>query len=188
MTTSASGQSTALLAELVALFDERATAYAVIGAMAVAVHGAIRASQDADALVKVSVAELRDLKSFLELRDYATQLRVGDHDDPIGAVLEVSDRYGNRVDLLAGLRGLDGDAFTRVIRVHYENATLKVIGLEDLIAMKAHAGGPLDLQDARRILEANHGALDAELVMQLARKFGADAQRNCEQLLATGAD
>lgn len=43
------GESALLLLDVVAVLTKAGTAYAVIGAMAAAVHGAIRATTDADA-------------------------------------------------------------------------------------------------------------------------------------------
>jgi hypothetical protein len=65
-------------------------------------------------------------------------------------LLAVSDAFGNRVDLLAGLRGLDEEAFTRAVNVPFHSETLRVIGKEDFIAMKVFAGGAQDMEDARR--------------------------------------
>jgi predicted nucleotidyltransferase len=64
------------------------------------------------------------------------KLRYGDSDDPIGAVLALSDRHDNCVDLLVGIRGLDPGAFARAAEVPFQGSSLRVIELEDFIAMK----------------------------------------------------
>ncbi len=53
------------------------------------------------------------------------------------------------LDLIDGAKGARSDAFSRAIDVPFRGATLKFIGLEDFIAMKAFAGG-MDLVDAAR--------------------------------------
>jgi hypothetical protein len=94
------------------------------------------------------------------------------------------DRHGNRVDLLAGLRGLDSEAFSRSITVPFLGSSLRVIGREDFIAMKCFAGGPLDLADARDVLKAAEGSVDVDLLRQLTRRFGRAAADALEQVRA----
>jgi predicted nucleotidyltransferase len=105
---------------------------------------------------------------------FATELRYGDPDDPIAAVLALSDAYNNRVDLLVGLRGLDPAAFSRAVDVPFQGATLRVIGLEDFIAMKLFAHGPQDLADAKFALAVAGANVDLELLRKLAARFGRD--------------
>jgi predicted nucleotidyltransferase len=87
------------------------------------------------------------------------------------------------VDLLIGLRGLEKAAFARAIEVPFDDEKLKVIGLEDFIAMKAFAGGPQDLVDARRAILAATEPMDLELLRRLARQFGSDAVKQLNRLL-----
>ncbi len=51
MRTRASGESTLLLVDAVQVLRAAQVDYAIIGAMAASVHGVIRASRDADALL-----------------------------------------------------------------------------------------------------------------------------------------
>lgn len=179
------GQSTHLLLEVVALLDVSSIDYAVIGALAAAVHGVVRASVDADAVVQVTAAKLSELQATLTDHGLTVELRRGDFDDPIPAMLQVTDEFGNRVDLLAGLRGLDAGVYARAIRIPFEGTQLRVAGREDFIAMKAFAGGPLDLVDARRAIAVNRESLDTDLLLRLAAQFGKDALQTCKHLLDT---
>lgn len=184
MRTDASGQSALLMVDVAEVLSARSIPYAVIGAMAAAVHGVVRASLDADALVGTQVTVARDLQRELTGRGYGTDLRIGDADDPIPALLEVTDPFANRVDLLIGLRGLDAGAMNRVGVVNLLGFPLKVIGREDFVAMKANAGGPIDLADARAVIEMDPSGLDRELVRRVAAGFGREAARRAESLLA----
>jgi hypothetical protein len=94
------GQSTQLLLEVVSLLDEAGVNYVVIGALAAAVHGVVRASVDADAVVQVTVAKLSELQATLASRGLTTELRRGDVEDPIPAMLQITDGFSNQVDLL----------------------------------------------------------------------------------------
>ena len=157
--------------------------YAVIGAMAAAVHGVVRASLDADAIVAVHVREVQSLRQSLLDEGYEVALRTGDVDDPVPGLLEVRDSYGNRVDLLLGLRGMDPEFLNRTRQVRLGEAILAIVGREDFIAMKAFAGGPVDLADARAVIDLDRGSLDVELLRRLAKRFGRDAARVVEDLI-----
>jgi hypothetical protein len=177
------GQSALLLLDVAAVLANEAIEYAVVGAMAASVHGSIRATTDADALVSVSTAKLARLQRAFKKAGFITDLRYGDADDPIAALLAVSDEHGNRVDLLAGLRGLDNKAFSRSITVPFLGTSLRVIGREDFIAMKCFAGGPQDIADARNALRAAKEPINVDLLRRLARNFGRPAADVLEQVL-----
>ncbi len=169
-----SGESALLLLDVVDVLERNGVAYAVIGAMAAAIYGVVRASLDADAVISLPPHELGDLGREYRAAGLGTELRDGDPDDPIGAVLVISDNYGNRVDLLSGLRGLDRAAFIRAIEVPLQGRGLRFVSREDFIAMKLFAHGPQDLSDARYALEAAPEALDVDLLERLAAGFGPD--------------
>lgn len=183
MRTSRAGQSALLLLDAVAVLATRNTPYAVIGAMAASVHGIVRASMDADAVLSLTIQETPTLQREFKEAGFQTELRRGDPDDPISGVLSLTDAHGNRVDLLVGLRGLDQAAFSRTVELHFHGTTLKVIGLEDFIAMKVFAGGPQDLADARAAISAAGDRLNRTLAMELARRFGQDVPAMLQELL-----
>ena len=95
----------------------------------------------------------------------------------------IVDAHGNRVDLHAGLRGLDPAAFGRTVTIPFRGLSLRVIGREDFIAMKLFAGGPMDLMDARAVLEAAGPTLDLPLLRQLAGRFGRPTLEALEKVL-----
>lgn len=183
MRTDAPGQSALLMADVAEVLSRLGVRYAVIGAMAAAVHGVVRASLNADAVVALQVREAQALRQALAEQGHEAALRIGDVDDPIPALLEVKDRHGNRVDLLIGLRGMDPELMNRTRRVRLADATLEIAGREDFIAMKAFAGGPVDLADARAVIEQDRASLDVELLRQLAQRFGREAVTAVESLL-----
>jgi predicted nucleotidyltransferase len=188
MRTVESGQSTLLLFDVIEILAEQHISYAVIGALAASVHGVVRASADVDAVLSLTVKDAAKLEEKFRAAGFGTAFRQGDFDDPIPALLALSDSYENRVDLLVGLRGLEQEAFARVLEIPFDDETLKVIGREDFIAMKAFAGGPQDLLDARRAILAAQGPLDLELLARLAKQYGPDAVRELNLLLAAQQD
>jgi predicted nucleotidyltransferase len=88
------------------------------------------------------------------------------------------------VELLVGLRGLDPDAFSRTIEVPFQGETLRMIGLEDFIAMKCYAGGPQDIADAQAALNRRDITIDLDLLRRLTRRFGRAAADVLEGLFA----
>lgn len=177
------GQSALLLLDVVELLAKHEVPCVVVGAMAAAVHGSIRATTDADALMSIALPGLAKIQKAFEKSGFKTDLRHGEEDDPIAAVLVVSDTHGNRVDLLAGLRGLDPEAFARAISVPFKGRSLRVVSREDFIAMKCFAGEPQDLADARSALALATEPVDVDLLRRLARRFGRPAADVLESLL-----
>jgi hypothetical protein len=91
--------------------------------------------------------------------------------------------FGNRIDLLVGIRGFDPAAFSRTVEVAFEGESLRFVGLEDFIAMKVFAGGPQDLADAKGALETAGNGLDVDLLLGLAKRYGTEATQSLEGLL-----
>jgi hypothetical protein len=180
-----SGESALLLLDVVEILVARKIAYAVVGALAASVHGAVRASMDADAVISLDLREAQGLEQIFQASHFQTQLTRGDFADPIPGMLRVSDRFGNRVDLLIGLRGLEQEAFSRTLDVPFQGTTLQFICREDFIAMKVFAGGPVDIADASRAIAAAGTSLDAPLVRRLAARYGSEAQATLDRLLAS---
>jgi len=177
------GQSALLLLDIAEVLETEDIQYAVVGAMAASIHGAIRATTDSDALLSASVPKMVRLEKAFRKSGLVTELRRGDAEDPIPALLAVSDRHQNRVDLLGGLRGLDPNAFSRCMVVPFAGRRIRVIGREDFIAMKCFAGGPQDVADARHAAKAAREPLDVDLLRRLTRRFGRGAADVLEQVL-----
>lgn len=184
MRTNRAGQSALLLLDVVSVLTARKIPYAVIGAMAASVHGLVRASMDADAVLSLTILEIPTLEKKFGAAGFQTELRRGDPDDPISGVLTLADTYNNRVDLLVGIRGLDPAAFSRTVELLFHGTALRVVGLEDFISMKIFAGGPQDLSDARAAIVAAGDLLNQSLAKALAQRFGRNVAETLERLLA----
>lgn len=183
MSASGPGQSLLLLLDVVAVLDKRGIEYGVVGALAASVYGTVRATIDADALVSASRPKLTGLEKTLRKAGLKVELRWGDSNDPIPALLAIGDQFGNRVDLLGGLRGLDPEAFERTIAVPFSGTTLRIIGREDFIAMKCFAGGSQDVADAQEAIRAADPPIDLDLVRRITRRFGRPAADVLEGLI-----
>jgi hypothetical protein len=62
VTTTGPGQSALLLLDAVSVLTSDGIDYAVIGALAASVHGVVRASIDADAVLSINMPRLRQLE------------------------------------------------------------------------------------------------------------------------------
>jgi len=93
------------------------------------------------------------------------------------------------MDLLLGLRGIEPQAFSRLVEIPFQGTTLKFIGREDFIAMKVFAGGPMDLLDATRAISAGRTSLDFVFTIGQAFLVSAvllHAGRRCYGALSVG--
>ena len=159
--------------------------YAVIGAFALSAHGVVRASTDVDVLLFTTPQHLTKLRTRFQRAGFGTELRHGETDDPIPAMLILSDAHNNHVDLLSGLRGMDPAIFSRTIEVPFMGANLRIVGREDFIAMECFAGGPQDILDAQSAYRSAQGPVDLDLLRRVARRFGRDAADDLERVLAS---
>lgn len=178
-----SGESALLLLDAIDLLKRENVSYAVVGAMAASVYGVVRASMDADAVLSLATHAAPQMERSFRDAGFRTELRLGDADDPIAAVLALTDDHGNRVDLLVGLRGLEPAAFERVLEVPFRGEQLRIIGREDFVAMKLFAHGPQDIADAELAVAAAGRDLDLPLVRRLAARYGQETVAALEKVL-----
>lgn len=177
------GESAKLLLDVVDVLAGRSIDYAVIGALAASLHGAGRASLDADLVVSASVMEGTRITEALKQAGLTTEFRRGDPEDAIPGLVRIGDAFGNQVDVLLGIRGLDPKAFSRTVEVPLEGTQVRFVGREDFIAMKVAAGSPIDFLDAENAIAADPKSLDVELVRNLGLRFGASAAASLENML-----
>jgi predicted nucleotidyltransferase len=182
--TNQAGQSALLFLDAVEILQREKVDYAVIGAFALSVHGTIRGTMDVDAVLFTPPRQLTKLREAFDRAGFRTELRRGDRDDPIPAMLVLRDIYDNQVELLGGLRGLDPGIFSRAVEVPFMGVSLRIVGREDFIAMKCFAGGPQDILDAQSAYRRAEGPVDLDLLRTVTRRFGRDAADKLEEVLA----
>jgi len=182
--TRSTGQSALLFLDAVEMLQREKMDYAVIGAFALSAHGTVRGTMDVDAVVHASPRQMAALQAVFRSAGFGTELRRGDPDDPIPAMLVLRDNHGNQVDLLGGLRGLDPEVFSRALDIPLMGVGLRIVGREDFIALKCFAGGPQDMIDAASAYRSADGPLDLDLLRALTRRFGREAADKLEQVLA----
>lgn len=166
----------------------------VIGAVALAAHGYVRATEDFDLALAVHPRRLAELAELLRERLPGVEVAVEmpSPDDPLGGV----------IDLLRG--GEDGDhvqvvnfdnapagGFPAIIRdaqsspfEFYGGVRGLVISAEDLVFLKLYAGGGKSLLDIQELLVRRQ--LDRERLEELARRYGMT--RELHRVLGTAQD
>ena len=185
MRTKRAGQSALLLLDAVEILQREKIDYAVVGAFALSAHGVVRASTDVDVLLFTTPQHLAKLRARFQRAGFGTELRHGEADDPIPAMLILSDSHNNHVDLLGGLRGMDPAIFSRTVDVPFMGMDLRIAGREDFIAMKCLAGGPQDILDAQSAYRSAQSPIDLDLLRAVTRRCGRDAADNLEQVLGS---
>ncbi len=183
------GQSPLLLLNIIAELNKAKIPYAIVGAFAASFYGLVRASLDADAAIFSQGKEknLEELLVRIEKKCMKVTSRRGDGEDPIRRVINIEDEFQNRVDLLIGIRGMGEDAADRTITASFVKSKIKIIGVEDFIAMKLFAGGPVDMQDVTGVLQVSVDIIDVPLLKQLARGYGKKESAMLEKILKSRA-
>jgi hypothetical protein len=181
---------TAVIHDLVGLFDRLRLPYAIMGGIAVRAHGLPRPTFDVDFVLAVPRERLADLFAAIEAAGYS-----------------VPDHYrGGRVDSVGGMplfkvrlflegRGIDADVFlmendfqrevmSRRILDEVEGKPVQLITAEDLILFKLLAGRPRDLLDVKDVFFMQ-GQLEESYMRRWAGPLGVTDQ--LEQALAERA-
>lgn len=179
------GQSALLLLDVIDILKALKIPYAVIGAMAASYYGVVRASMDADVVISLarSPVTVGRLKQRIEKAKLKVMVRRADADDPLRGLVMVEDAFGNQVDLILGIKGMDTGAYKRLQTAEFQGAEVRMIGCEDLVAMKAFAGKPKDMMDAAGILAVSGQTLDRPLLRRLTQKYGERALDRLNLLL-----
>ncbi len=179
------GQSVLLLLDVIDVLNKFHVPYAIIGAFAASFYGVVRASLDADAIISLQQSQMdaKMLSDKLQKIGLKITYRKGDLKDPIGAVINAEDNFGNRVDLLMNIRGMTEDSLLRAIKTAFMGTQIRLIGIEDFIAMKIFAGSPTDLSDVDGVLRVSHGRINLSLLKELAQNYGKGVLSKLESLL-----
>jgi hypothetical protein len=117
----------------------------LVGALAVAVHGYPRATDDVDLLTRL---DLKEAQKRLRAQGIDSKMKRADSLEGDFSCLHGS-LEGIRFDILPELVPIQWE---RVLRLSVGGADLSVVDLPDLIRLKLRAGGPQDLMDAAHLL------------------------------------
>jgi hypothetical protein len=122
----------------------------IIGAIALAAHGYIRATKDVDLGVNIRIKDLARIHQRLITLGYHAELHTPDLDDPLGGVIEDSCRQ-------------EGQPCQTI-------TSLSIAPLAQLVALKLYAGGWKSLTDIVELLRRNPEANLME-IGEICRKY-----------------
>ncbi len=142
-----------LAGRVVAFLRSKEVPSAVIGGVAMAVHGIARATVDLDVLVVAP--EVLDASFWDALGpDVSSRIRKGDTSDPLAGVVRCAS--GDAVvDVVVGASSWMSAAIARAAPRDIAGQRLPVVDAADLALLKLYAGGPQDLLDVRLLFAAD---------------------------------
>ena len=146
--------------------------HAVIGAMAMAVHGISRGTADFDFMVGDPEVLKADLWAELASTGASVVIRKGDVGDPLAGVVRIEAPGDLPVDVVVfGGLGWQREAALRAETAMLDGARMPVVRPADLVLLKLYAGGPQDAWDIEALLSAStaRDALCREVESRLAR-------------------
>ena len=130
--------------------------FVVVGAHALAAHGVVRSTGDLDLLVRPSAENAARVVAALKRFGAPVQAHGVSATDFAreGTVYQLG-LPPSRIDLLTTISGVDFDtALAGSIRVAPGGIELRVLGKEEVRANKQASGRPKDLEDLRRLDDA----------------------------------
>jgi hypothetical protein len=155
---------------------------AVIGALALAAHNYVRATNDVDLAISVDLyPDLRMLSEKLREMGLLVELRTPDEDDPLGGMVRVwerEDEDGAALDPVEVVNFRNpykrrvtpaAEAIRTAVRLD-PNSSLRYVGLADLVALKLDAGSTRDRGDIVELLVRNPDA-DIEQIRAHVRRY-----------------
>ncbi len=168
-----------LAKEVVDCCELRGIKTAIIGAVAVAVHGYPRSTHDLDLATAADLRVLRQAAADLEARGCVVALGEPDSDDALGGVLTISRGEADPVQVVnyanpfrPGTGALAEEAIqTATTRLE----SLRVVDLPYLVALKLYAGGAKSKLDVVELLDRNPAA-DRDEIAALCKRHGLDEE------------
>jgi hypothetical protein len=170
----------ALADEVAATLAAHHVETAVIGAIAVAIHGFSRATADLDLAAATDLGVLRTAAEELQVRGCTTLLGEPDAEDSLGGVLTVSRDDTDPVQVVNyqnPFRPGSGALAEEAIGTATPGVlgALAVVDLPHLVALKLYAGGAKSKLDVVELLGANP-EVDREAIRQICARFGLESE------------
>ena len=147
--------------------ESLALPHGLIGGWAVIAWGRVRATRDVDWLAAIPRSRKSELIKTLSGLG-AVDWREPGEDDPIAGLVRIVPEDDERpvIDILLAATAADRAALSRCLQIQLGESSVPAVGPEDIIAMKLQAGGGLDYEDARALLQMQAGRLDEELLRE----------------------
>jgi hypothetical protein len=143
-----------LLARVVAALDAAGIDSALIGAAALAAHRVARATGDIDLLTVAPESLSPSTWESLREQGLEVEIRIADPGDPLAGVVRISLGTAPPVDVVVGDHAWQRRAIERAEPRALLGTRVRVARASDLALLKLYAGGPQDLWDVHRLLDA----------------------------------
>lgn len=138
--------------------------YLLVGGMATALHGYIRATEDLDLWIRLGEANKANLIRALSDNNVVGASLLKDVPLLFGWTSVVAGKRGFTLDMGHSLKAFsDADfdgCYTRALDASFDGAPFKVIHLSDLITEKQATGRPKDLGDVEELTKIRDGNAD----------------------------
>jgi hypothetical protein len=141
-----------LLGRVAAELGRTHIATAVCGASALAVHGIARSTYDIDLLTTDPRTLHDETWRALAASGVNVEIRRGDHDDPLGGVVRVTQEGQRPVDVIVGRHAWQTAVVDAADPMRILDAPVRVVDVPSLILLKLYAGGPQDLWDIEQLM------------------------------------
>ena len=144
-----------LLADVTRILRGGEVAHAVIGAVALAVHGVARATADLDLLAIDD--RCLDSPFWVELtaRGIDVEIRRGDSADPLAGVVRIASSGEPSIDLVIGRWRWQSELLMRAEPTRIGDVSVPVVTAPDFVLLKLYAGGPQDAWDVDQLLDVD---------------------------------
>lgn len=149
------------LYEVIDEFDRNKIDYAIVGGYALALHGIVRATVDIDLILRLNKTNFEAAEKIMNKLGLTSRIPVRAHD-----VIVMREEYIKNRNLIAWsfvdyknpTRQIDilitkDYARARIVKIKVGVRNIKVISLEELLAMKEESSRPQDLIDIKAIIE-----------------------------------
>lgn len=166
-----SGDALKLLRQSHKTLSDLAVPHGLIGGWAVAAWGRVRVTRDLDWLADIPPSRRKEALAALTAFG-KPEWRPPGQDDPVagGLIRVVPKREADAaIDVVLVAGAADRIALSRCVPVDLGAGSLPAVRPEDIIAMKLQAGGPVDLDDARGLLQVQTGRLDEGILSEACR-------------------
>ncbi|MFQ5653215.1 MAG: hypothetical protein ACE5GW_00615 [Planctomycetota bacterium] len=171
------------LPAIISTLRARGIDHALIGAIAMSVHGVARATCDVDLLIvdprgleEATWGDLRAAGAELEIRR-------GDADDPLAGVVRIDPEGERPVDVIAGKAAWQREILERSSHAAtIDDVAIPAVGAADLILLKLYAGGTQDRWDIEELLATGEQGSLIHAVEERVATLPMDSRQLWERL------
>lgn len=175
------GKFERLLARIAKALKDAGISYMVIGAQAVLVYGRPRFTGDINITLGVDVEQLSTLKKIadqMSLRPLRLDFERFAMQTNVFSVLEDATKI--KVDFIFSFSPYEQEAIKRARPIEIQQTTVYYASPEDVVIHKIVAGRPLDIDDAKSIINVQP-SLDRSYILKWLREYSEVVSRDLEK-------